>query len=300
MRRNLGLPRPWDGDLWHYANLGRTHEMHRHSELEFNLVIRGTGVYLLGSRRYQIRAGDLLWLFPAQEHVLVRQTVDFEMWVGVVKPRAVRRIASDRQTEVLLQADPSGEFCRRLRQEDSARLQGLFSEVSLGRDQPAYYNAGLAYALLRAWQLYQQAPEVPNADVHPAVEKAAQLLRSESRRLALPELAQQSGLSAARLSRLFRQQTGVTLVAFRNRQRIESFLRLYGGGQRMKILEAALQAGFGSYPQFHRVFTRMVGCSPRRYRAGTALPLPRVTDTTSARGRASRALPPRSGRSWRA
>ena len=277
MREHLGLPSPWDGDLWHYANLGRTHEMHRHAELEFNLVIRGAGLYLLGNRRYRIRAGDLLWLFPAQEHVLVRQSPDFEMWIGVVKPRAVRRIASDHETKVLLQADPYGEFCRRLGQEDCARLQGLFAEVARGHDQPAYYNAGLAYALLRAWQLYERAPEVPNVDVHPTVEKAVQLLRAESRSLGLEELARQSGLSAPRLSRLFKQQTGVTIVAFRNRQRIESFLRLYGGGQRVKVLDAALQAGFGSYPQFHRVFTKIVGCSPRRYRGSKAAVHPSAT-----------------------
>lgn len=32
------------------------------------------------------------------------------------------------------------------------------------------------------------------------------------------------------------------------------------------MLEAALAAGFGSYPQFHRVFKRVVGCSPVDYR----------------------------------
>jgi AraC-like DNA-binding protein len=267
MRQHLDLPRAWDGDLWHYANLGRTHAMHHHAELEFNLVISGEGLYLLGKRRYQIRPGDLLWLFPAQEHVLIGQTTDFEMWIGVVKPQAVRKIASDDQTEVLLQVDPEGEFCRRLNKEDTSQLENLFAEVVRGHDKPAYYNAGLAYALMQAWRLFERAPDVPNSDVHPAVEKAAQLIRTERSGLSLAELAGRVGLSSARLSRLFKEQTGVTLVAFRNRQRIESFLRLYGGGQRLKMFDAALQAGFGSYPQFHRVFRRIVGCSPRTYRS---------------------------------
>ena len=208
-----------------------------------------------------------MWLFPAQEHVLIGQTTDFEMWIGVVKPPAVRKIASDGQTEVLLQADPEGEFCRRLRKEDCERLEDLFAEVVRGYDRPAYHNAGLAYALMQAWRLFERAPDVPNTDVHPAVERAAQLIRTDSGGRSLAELSRLAGLSSARLSRLFKQQTGVTLVAFRNRQRIESFLRLYGGGQRLKMLDAALQAGFGSYPQFHRVFRRIVGCSPRSYRS---------------------------------
>ena len=31
------------------------------------------------------------------------------------------------------------------------------------------------------------------------------------------------------------------------------------------MLEAALDAGFGSYSQFHRVFTRVAGARPRDY-----------------------------------
>ena len=97
-------------------------------------------------------------------------------------------------------------------------------------------------------------------------ERAARLLRDEADPLPLDQVAARVGLSASRLSRLFHQQTGVTLVDFRNRQRIQRFLRLYGRGRRVSISQAALDAGFGSYPQFHRVFKQQMGCSPADYR----------------------------------
>jgi len=266
MRQHLELPPQWDGRLWHYRNLGRTHAMHHHAELEFNLVTQGAGLYLLANRKYRIRRGDLLWLFPAQEHVLIEQTLDFEMWIGVCKPKAVRRIAADAGAQVLRQADPAGEYCRRLSQSDRLRLNALFAEVVAAHDRPGLFNAGLSYALLCAWQHFEHAADVPVHDVHPAVEKAARLICDETAPLGLDGLARRSGLSPARLSRLFKQQTGVALVDFRNRQRIERFLRLYGTGQRRKMLDAALEAGFGSYPQFHRVFKRVMGNSPGSYR----------------------------------
>ncbi len=86
----------------------------------------------------------------------------------------------------------------------------------------------------------------------------------------LSSLAQEAGLSSARLSRLFKAQTGFAMVDFRNRIRIERFLQLYGTGQRHTMLDAALESGFGSYPQFHRVFTRAMGLSPGEYRRQTA------------------------------
>ena len=91
MRQQLELPPEWDGNLWHYRNLGRANAMHHHAELEFNLVTQGAGLYLLAHRQYKIRRGDLLWLFPTQEHVLIEQSLDFEMWIGVFKPALVRR-----------------------------------------------------------------------------------------------------------------------------------------------------------------------------------------------------------------
>ena len=266
MRQQLHLPPAWDGDLWHYRQQGRTNAMHHHAELEFNLVTQGAGLYLLDNRRYRIRRGDLLWLFPAQEHVLVEQTPDFEMWIGVFKPRAVRRIAADANVQVLRQANPAGEYCRRLPQGALARLAGLFAEVAVAHNQPGLFNAGLGYTLLSAWQHFEHAADVPVHDVHPAVEKAARLIQDETTTLGLDELARRSGLSPTRLSRLFKQQTGVALVDFRNRQRIERFLHFYGIGQRRTMLDAALEAGFGSYPQFHRVFKRVMGRSPGKYR----------------------------------
>jgi AraC-like DNA-binding protein len=266
MRQQLKLPAALDGNLWHYRHHGRANAMHHHAELEFNLVTQGRGLYLLANRKYQIRRGDLLWLFPAQEHVLVEQSADFEMWIGVAKPATVRRIAADAGAKVLRQKNPAGEYCRRLPQPLLVRLETLLAEISVTHSQTGLFNAGLAYAFLAAWQNFEHAADVPVHDVHPAVEKAARHIRDQNNTLGLEELARHAGLSAPRLSRLFKQQTGIALVDFRNRQRVEKFLALYRTGQRTTMLTAALEAGFGSYAQFHRVFKRVTGDSPRSHR----------------------------------
>ena len=67
------------------------------------------------------------------------------------------------------------------------------------------------------------------------------------------------------MGRLFKQQTGLSISEFRNRLRIQQFMKLYGSGQRRTVLASALEAGFGSYTQFHRVFTEIAGRSPRAY-----------------------------------
>ena len=271
MLQRLHIPAQLNGSVWRYANLAAANQRHRHAELELNLVTSGRGSYLLGPRRYEIRRGDLLWLFPAQEHVLAEQTPDFGMWIAVFRRRAVQRTAAGAATRVLLQRSYADEACRRLTPHDLSRFEELFSELA-SAEEPGLLNAGLGYALLHAWKCFERASEVPVRELHPAVERAVRILQEESPDAqpsahpgSLVELAHRAGLSASRLSRLFKQQTGSTLVDFRNRQRIERFRSLYGSGVRHTLLSAALESGFGSYPQFHRVFRQIVGCSPREY-----------------------------------
>ncbi len=266
MRTRLNLPSQSNGSLWHYCNRGATHRRHHHAELELNLVTRGKGTYLLGNRRYQIRRGDLLWLFPAQEHLLFEQSSDFEMWIAVFKRKAIVRTPNDPRSRILRQLDPPGDFCRRLTEQDVSRVETLFRELANSIEDTSLLNAGLAYALLFAWESFERAANIPVRDLHPAVERAARLISDSSNGLTLDELAHRAGLSATRLSRLFKEQTGFTLVDYRNRKRIERFVEIYGTGQRQTILDAALEAGFGSYPQFHRVFKRVMGYSPMQYR----------------------------------
>ena len=80
-------------------------------------------------------------------------------------------------------------------------------------------------------------------------------------------LARRCGISPQRLSRLFKQQTRVPLVRFRQQQMLERFFQLFQSADRKTtMLDAALSAGFGSYPQFHRVFKQHTGLSPAEYR----------------------------------
>lgn len=269
MLQRLKLPANIDGMAWRYANPAGANRRHRHAELELNLVTRGTGTYLLGNRHYQIRRGDLLWLFPAQEHVLIEQTPDFQMWIVVFRRRLIKRSATDSASLPLQQRSFAGETCRRLRQQDLSRFEELFAQLTNTANEPGLLNASLAYVLLHAWKCFDRASEVPVRSVHPAVERAARLLLSDETSYSLPQLARYAGLSTSRLSRLFKQQTGLSIVEFRNRQRMQRFLDRYererDSGRQSTLLNAALDAGFGSYPQFHRVFRQVAGCSPAEY-----------------------------------
>ena len=92
-----------------------------------------------------------------------------------------------------------------------------------------------------------------------------ELLRRDIQPLRLAALARQVGLHQARLSQLFQEQLGISIVDFRNRECLNRFFEAYRQGRRKSIQQAAREAGFGSYQQFYRVIKQRTGRSPREY-----------------------------------
>jgi AraC-like DNA-binding protein len=268
MKAVLSISPGAEGESFLVDHRHRRVASHHHEELEVNLVLSGKGLYLFGQRRVPLKANSMIWLFPEQEHVLVDWSRDFSMWVLVFRPALVRRHAQTGARRVLCADDPGAIFCRQI----EARRVDLLNQVyqdAAGDEGIDAANAALGYALVASWQAYQFSSEPPaRVDVHPAVARAARLISEADDAPALDRLAREAGLSPARLSRLFKQQTGISITAFRQRKCVERFLRLYGRGARYTLIQAALEAGFGSYAQFHRVFTAVMRMNPAAYRKG--------------------------------
>ena len=264
MYERLPIPSLLQGMVWHLQADRRFYPRHRHRELELNLCVRGTAVYMVKRVRIEVHPKSLVWLFPAQPHQLIRRSNDYEMWIAVFKQPVVREAASEPASAVLRKKDPPGIFCKTLPRAAAEWIEELMRDLQTRKSVATLFNHGLSYALGRIWDSYQRAGLVPDAaDVHPAVEKAAHLLARESDSLNGSELAKACGLSRARLSHLFKEQMKISLSDYRNRQRLERFFSYYRSGQRTTMLAAALQAGFGSYAQFHRVYRKIMGEFPR-------------------------------------
>jgi AraC-like DNA-binding protein len=266
------LPKALDGlllleDLGREGHRFRSEERHSHDELELHLIERGHAVFMLPDRKLEATAGTLLWIPPGHEHLLFDVSADLRRWLLLVRKRVAQRVL------------PSAAYARAVRHEHVVRLaprqlntlRSTWGEQSVGMrkldDMLAVIglvNAGIAYALARAHVVSDASGTQERATAfHPAVVKALSALRS-SPPPSLPELASLARTSEAHLSKLFSTQVGVSITEFRNRLRLQRFFELYGEGRDKTLLTAALDAGFGSYAQFHRVFKVQMGHAPGR------------------------------------
>jgi len=290
MLANLKLGPRYDGMIY-LAESTRNPPVlrpHHHVELELNLVVRGLISYVVDDRRITFGRGMLLWLFPAQEHQLVDRSPDAQFFVAVFKPALIARSCrsgayaglrrENVDAEGVLQTRLAPESFELVRKTMESMMEGapdpdlLNREAGFGVESDYRYehcdpdglNAGLHHLLLLCWRCQRAGRPIDSAvALHPAVRRALDLLGNGDERLNLGRLARLCGASETHLSRMFARQIGVPLTRYRNSVRLGRFFDLYRGSEQKTITEAMFAAGFGSYAQFHRVFTQFHGRGPR-------------------------------------
>ena len=101
----------------------------------------------------------------------------------------------------------------------------------------------------------------------PAIARARSYIRDHSDdELSLAAVAQIVNMSATYFSEKFKEMTGINFVDYVARTRVEKARNLLLNPNR-RVSEIAFEVGFQSLSQFNRTFKKVVGESPRDYRA---------------------------------
>jgi AraC-like DNA-binding protein len=278
----LDLPRAndWDAGIWYSTPASTRYPTHWHDELELNLVLWGQVEYQIGTRTIQLGRGSLLLLAPGQSHTLLAVSDDLAMWVASFRSCAVREFEALSGARLL---EPGAAWSiRTILPARLLELSALHARLASCED-PRQLNSGARQLLARVSEaqreqdeLCQQLAASDAPSLHGAVARARTLVCAPDEPSSLPLLSRRCGLEAGRLSRLFKQQMGLSMVQFRNHFRVQRFICQFGRGEGVTMLAAALECGFGSYAQFHRAFHQVTGYAPsehlRRVRAGIVVP----------------------------
>ncbi len=290
MLANLKLGKAYDGLLFLGESTRNppTIKSHRHIELEMNLVVRGRITYVVRGRRFTFHPRTLLWLFPEQEHQLVDRSNDAQFYVAAFKPSLIarscrtsayqglkrRRHERNRVLNTVLEPD-SFDLIRKTMDSlmcgslDPDLLNreagfGVRSNFSFEHGDPDGLNAGLHHLLLLGWRSMRTGKVLGDAvALHPVVRRALKLLSEGNWEQDLGQLAKACAASEAHLSRTFHRQIGVPLSKYRNSLRLSRFWEYYRQPEQKTLAEAGYAAGFGSYAQFYKVFTKTYGQGPR-------------------------------------
>lgn len=151
-----------------------------------------------------------------------------------------------------------------------SRVQLTFDHIlSDSRERASFWqmlceNALRQVILLTAQQLDKR--------LDPRIELALQYLSQHMEQpIRIEELARSVGLSLSRLSHLFKQETGTSVVEHLNHLRLQQAALLMEHMGR-SATEAALDVGFNNYNHFAALFRKSYGVSPRTYKKDKAAP----------------------------
>jgi AraC-like DNA-binding protein len=241
----------------HPAHHGIGCPRHRHEAIELNIVTGGRGSYLVGDQRLDLAPGRLVWLFAENDHILA-SAHQLDFWIVYFDPKLLR------EAKV---CHPAGETPL-VRDIDSDQCQLLHHLcLDLTHAEPGLLaEAGFTYLLHRSWMdtLSGRPVGSPTGTVSKEVRNAIAILREGRDAPGLSECAHLVDLTPSRFAKRFSKEVGSTYLAYRERVLVERACAMWKHDDAWE--DIATKVGFGSYRQFHRAFSRVVGCTPRRWR----------------------------------
>ena len=229
------------------------------------MTVQGQGKVFEGDEAFYCKPGDLL-LFPPEARHFYGRAPDSPDWHHrwvYFRPRGF-------WAPWLQWRDSVNKVGRMTLPNDTlvAEFDALFQQIE------ATYKAGrrsseeLALNLLERLLIrcFEETPENSNDPVDPRIEDACQYIsRKLAADLSLEDVARHVCLSPSRLAHLFRDQMGVSLVRWREDQRMILAKHLLHT-TRLPIARVASLVGYDDQMYFSRVFRKRVDSSPTDFR----------------------------------
>ncbi len=250
-------------DAGHYPN-AEGHLVARSTGTDgFILIVCAAGrgwVRTIGGR-HEVVAGDVVLLGPQKPHSYGADdqepwTIEWAHFSGGEADAWRNSIAGD---GCHLKLHPSASA--------SIRLARVHEHLEAGYDETQLLLA--AAALRRSLTEIVRFRRIPNhapTSVE-SVEATAEWMRGHlSSPVTLAMLAKKAGMSPSQYSAIFRQRFGFPPIDWFTRQRVQQACRLLDLTQE-KVEVVGVEVGFRDPYYFSRSFRKVMGCSPRAYRA---------------------------------
>ncbi|OPA81514.1 AraC family transcriptional regulator [Paenibacillus selenitireducens] len=249
--------------------------LHLHVEMEINLIVKGTGYYIINGNKYPFRQGDII-LINSNELHRAFETEDLIMMVIMFDPGWLA-VEQRYDAELLAPFRKVGERFSNLldaNHEAITTLQNILNDMKREFDQASdSYVSVIRAQLIRFLAYINRYFKLPGAPRHQAKLQGIETIREVVQHMeehvteawTLQNLANLAHLSPSRFSYLFSQIVGTSPMDYLIQLRLSHAVHLLETTE-MKIIEVSTICGFRNLSNFNRLFRLYIGKSPSELR----------------------------------
>lgn len=234
-------------------------------------VLEGTLYITQAEQPFEVAAGQHVFLRAGEEHYGHRAAKGklSYMWVHFRNSAPWEAVPDGREDL------PFAAFSYLLPEcaaaESPQRVNLLFHQLmDFSRQERLYtksmLSCSLGLLLMELTQEFLAGRKGERQSLSPVVFTASEWLRSNChRQISIHDIADAVHYNAEYLSALFKKETGLSLLQYLNRTRIELSKNLLAGND-ISVKEAAYSCGFADEKYFMKIFKRLEGITPCQYK----------------------------------
>ena len=233
-------------------------QLHSHEEYELYVHLAGDISFIIGSRLYSVRPGDLLLFRPGEMHQCLLNERSERTYFNI--------FFSGNDKLLLPSLGPEGSNVMSLPYEKMKRFLSLSHELCDGVTAPLTYIRQI-FELLEMLEYACSLPDKNDLILPEDVNAVIQLIESNlARPLTVKDMAAQAFVSVNTLERHFRQTMNLSPSEYLKQRRLIHARNLLTNG--CSVQSACDQSGFSDCSHFITLFRSAFGVTPLKYKTG--------------------------------
>lgn len=252
---------------------------HWHPEIEITLIQSGEMIYKVNQCTFHLKEGEILlgnantlhagFMYEQRDCSYLSVTFDPKLLYGFRQSAVCRKYVEPFLQDFSIPAVYVGRGdprCKSLKED----VEEIYS---LNKEKGDFYEMDVVMRLQSIWRKIfagkcpQFSYTARDRTEHERVKEIMSYLeKNYMNRISLKDISEQVHLCESECSRLFKRNMNISLFGFLQEYRIERSLE-YLADHSLSITDAAVRCGFGDPNYYSKVFAKIKGCSPRKYRA---------------------------------